>query len=172
MDVDVFKSDGTIHTKEHRKETSSNSYLHFESAHPRHTFAGIVKSQLYRVRKLCSREIDYDEAVLKLKNRCVNSGYNVSLIESILGEAKNIRRTLEYTNIQPVSNNKENLRLVVLSGTTYHNEYKKFAKRMNSLLTDINIQIVMSTGPTLARLFNNNNKVQGSVEPCQENCFV
>ena len=173
LDVDVFKSDGTIHTKEHRKETSSNSYLHFESAHPRHTFAGIVKSQLYRVRKLCSREIDYDEAVLKLKNRCVNSGYNVSLIESILGEAKNIQRTLEYTNIQPVSNNKENLRLVVLSGTTYHNEYKKFAERMNSLLTDINIQIVMSTGPTLGRLlFNNNNKVQGSVEPCQENCFV
>ena len=42
----IFR-DGTIHTREHRKETSSNSYLHFESAHPRHTFAAIRKSQLY-----------------------------------------------------------------------------------------------------------------------------
>lgn len=173
LDIDIFKSDGTIHTKEHRKGTSSNSYLQFESAHPRHTFAGIIKSQLYRVRKLCSRETDYDEAVLNLKKRCVNSGYNVSLIDSILGEAKNIRRNLEHTNIQPLSNDKENLRLVILSGTTYQNEFKKFAQQMNPLLKDIKIQIVMSTGPTLGRLlFNNNNKVIDSVELCGGNCFV
>ena len=172
LDVDIFKDDGTIHTKEHRKETSSNSYLHFESSHPRHTFPGIIKSQLYRVRRLCSREVDYDQTVLELKNRCVNSGYNVSLINSILGEAKNIRRTLEY-NIQPKTSNKEDLRLVILSGTTYESEFKKFAKHMNSLLTKIRIQIVMSTGCTLGRLlFNNNNRWSGSTEPCAENCFV
>ena len=122
LDIDIFKSDGTIHTNEHRKETSGNSYLHFESAHPRHTFAGIIK---------CSREIDYVEAVLKLKNRCVNSGYNTPLIESILGEAKNIQRTLEYTNIQPIKNDVEYLRLVILSETTYANEFKRFTQRMN-----------------------------------------
>ena len=172
LDVDIYKSDGTIHTKEHRKETSSDRYLHFESAHPRHTFAGIIKSQLYRVRKLCSRDIDYDEAVLSLKKRCVNSGYNISLIESILGEAKNIRRSLKYTNTNHLANAKENIRLVVLSGTTYVDEFKKFAQRMNSLLSNIQIQIVMSTGTTLGGLlFNNNNKVQGFVEPCN-NCFV
>ena len=174
LDVDVFKCNGTIHTKEHRKETSSNSYLHFDSAHPKHTFPGIVKSQLYRVRKLCSQESDYEEAVSKLKDRCINSGYDASWVNPILEEAKSIRRTLEYTSIQSESNDKEELRLVILSGTTYEDEFKQFAKRMNSLLKDvIKVQIVMSTGPTLGRLlFNNTNKVLGSIEPCGNDCMV
>ena len=173
LDVDLFKSDGTIHTKEHRKETSSNSYLHFDSAHPRHTFSGIIKSQLYRVRKLCSRELDYEEAVTKLNDRCINSGYKASLVDSILGESKNIQRTLEYTSRESESDNKEELRLVILSGVVYENEFKQFAQRMNSLLTEIKVQIVMSTGPTLGRLlFNNTNKFLGSTEPCGNNCFT
>ena len=173
LDVDIFKSDGTIHTKEHRKETSSNSYLHYESAHPRHTFAGIIKSQLYRIRRLCSRETDYNEAVLNLKNRCLNSGYKASLIESILSEANNIQRTLEYNHIQPVQNEIETLRLIILSGTMYQSQFKEFAKRMNSLLKDIKIEIVMSTGPTLGRLlFNNNNRIVNPVGSCEGNCFV
>ena len=44
---------------------------------------------------------------------------------------------------------------------------------MNSLLTEIKVQIVMSTGPTLGRLlFNNTNKFVGSTEPCRNNCFT
>ena len=81
----------------------------------------------------------------------MNSGYNIPFIESILGEAKNIQRTLEYTNIQPIKNDAEYLRPVILSGTTYANEFKRFAQRMNSLLTDMKIQIVVSTGPSLSR---------------------
>ena len=52
LDMVIFKADGTIHSKEYRKETSVNSYLPVNSAHPRHTFAGIVKSQLFRLRRL------------------------------------------------------------------------------------------------------------------------
>ena len=44
---------------------------------------------------------------------------------------------------------------------------------MNSLLKDIKIDIIMSTGPTLGRLlFNNNNKVHCIVQASQRNCFV
>ena len=173
LDLDVFKSDGTIHTKEHRKETSSNAYLNFESAHPRHTFPGIIKSQMYRIRRLCSRDIDYNQAILDLQNRCINSGYNVNLINSILGQAKDIRRTLEYSSVHAQASNKEDLRLVILSGTTYENEFKNFAKHLNSLLRKIRFQIVTSTGPTLGRLiFNNNNKGLCFTESCAENCFV
>ena len=96
----------------------------------------------------------------------------MSLFESILGEAKNIRRTLEHS-IARLSDDKENLRLVILSGTKYENEFKTFGRRINSLLTDIKVQVVKSTGPTLGRLlFNNNNKVQGSIELCGNNCFI
>ena len=71
LDVDLFKSEGTIHTKEHCKVTSSNLYLRFESAHPQHTFPGIAKSQLYRIRRLCSRDADFEDAVIISKRDVV-----------------------------------------------------------------------------------------------------
>ena len=79
--VTLFQSDGTIHTKEHRKVTSSNLYLRFDSAHPQHTFLEIVKSQLYRIWRLCSRDADFEEAVINLEKRCRNSGYSSKLTQ-------------------------------------------------------------------------------------------
>ena len=67
LDIEIFKADNTIHTREYREETAASTYLKYSLAHPRHTFAGIVKSQLYRLRRLCSREVDFEEAVLDLK---------------------------------------------------------------------------------------------------------
>ena len=80
LDMDIFKADGTIHSKEHRKETSVNSYLPINSAHPRHTFSGIVKSQLFRLRRLCSRDIDFKNSVEDLKIRCLRSGYKKEMV--------------------------------------------------------------------------------------------
>ena len=63
--------------------------------------------------------------------------------------------------------------MVILSGVAYENEFKQFAQRMNSLLTEIKVKIIMSTGPTLGRLlFNNTNKTLGSTEPCGNHCFT
>ena len=59
LDVEIYKAEDTIHSREHRKETSSSSYLSIKSAHPRHTFPGIIKSQLIRIRRLCSSDVDY-----------------------------------------------------------------------------------------------------------------
>ena len=75
LDMDMFKADGTIHSKEHRKETPVNSYLSFNPAHPKYTFSGIVKSQLFRLRRLCSRNTDFQNSVEDLKIRCLRSGY-------------------------------------------------------------------------------------------------
>ena len=36
LDIEIFIVDGTIHTREHRKETSSIFYLRYNSAHTRH----------------------------------------------------------------------------------------------------------------------------------------
>ena len=76
----------------------------------------------------------------------MNSGYNI-----------NIRRGKKYSTNSRIyyysahENDIEYLRLLILSGTTYANEFKRFAQRMNSLLADMKIQIVMSTGPSLSR---------------------
>ena len=172
LDVELFKSNGTIHTKEHRKVTSSNFYLRFESAHPRHTFPGIIKSQLYRIRRLCSRNADFEEAVVNLEKRCKNYGYSSKLIDSILSQSNTVQRILCKVDTQSPTNTHESLRLITLSGTTYENEFVEFAKRINPLVAQkgIKIEIVKSTAPSLGRLlFNNNNSSYTMDHQCQNN---
>ena len=93
------------------------------------------------------------------------------MVDSILGQSKQIQRDLN--KVKRLPNEDGNLRLIILTGTSYENEFKKFARQMNSLLNDFKIQIVMSTGPTLARLlFNNSNININANEQCDPNCFV
>ena len=172
LDVELFKSNGTIHTREHRKLSSSNFYLRSESAHPRHTFPGVVKSQLYRIRRLCSRNEDFDEAVWDLEMRCKNSGYSSKLIDSVLSQPYTVQRILSKPDTHSFKNTPGSLRLITLSGTTYENEFTEFAKRINPLVSQkgIKIEIVKSTAPTLGRiLFNNSNSSNKSDNQCHNN---
>ena len=41
LDIEIYIENNTFHTKEHRKETASKSYIKFGSAHPSNTFKGI-----------------------------------------------------------------------------------------------------------------------------------
>ena len=88
LDIDMYKDNNNMHTKEHRKETASNSYIKFGSAHPSHSFKGIVKSQMYRLRRLCSKDGDFISAIENLKIRCYNSGYDKDMVDGILDKAK------------------------------------------------------------------------------------
>ena len=60
------------------------------------------------------------------------------------------------------------VRLVVLAGTNYENNFSKFACRMNTLLQPcgIKIDIVKSTFPSLSRLLFNNNDNCSEARPC------
>ena len=174
--MDIFKADGTIHSKEHRKETSVNSYLPINSAHPRHTFSGIVRSQLFRLRRLCSRDIDFNNSVNDLKTRCLRSGYTKEMVEGILRQSDSLERILTKTvTVDASVDEKVNVRLVILSGTSYQNEFTKFAKHINSSLssTNLKIEIVKGTAPTIGQyLFNNNNKSPLMVECHVDKCIV
>ena len=135
----------------------------YTSAHPKHTFAGIVKSQLVRLRRICSNDSDFLNSVDELKVRCVNSGYSIAMVNRILALAPSLQRNLMYTPsklVDNVSNELLNVRLVVLSGTGYENDFSKFSRRMNFLFQNsgLHIDIVSSTSLSLSRLlFNNNN---------------
>ena len=58
------------------------------------------------------------------------------------------------------------VRLVVLSGTGYVNDFVKFSRRMNSLFKDsgLHIDIISSTSLSLSRLLFNNKEKQ-SISP-------
>ena len=174
LDMDIFQASDTVHTKEHRKETSAESYLYVTSAHAKHTFAGIVKSQLYRLRRLCSQQTDFELAVDQLKVRCIKSGYDSNMVESILTHGKSLERNLLNQPCTKPDSDRETVRLVVLTGTPYEKLYVDFARRFNtSAASPVNISIVRSTGPTLGQLLFNNSNPSDCTDACSlKNCFV
>ena len=117
-DIELYKSNGTVESREHRKDTSAATYLLSTSAHPSHTFAGIVKSQLIRLRRICSNDEDFINSVDKLRIRCLDSGYNASMVGRILALAPSLHRKLSKDSLSTVetinSNIQFNVRLVIL----------------------------------------------------------
>ena len=59
---DGFASTGTLDTKVFFKKTDTHALLHKTSFHPRHTFPGLVKSQLIRFHRICTRKEDFEKA--------------------------------------------------------------------------------------------------------------
>ena len=168
LDMDVFLHQNTIHTKEHRKETAASSYLPVQSAHPKHTFSGIVKSQMYRLRRICSLNEDFEEALINLERRCLNSGYDEVMVRDIISFGRTLERKLEKDDVieylSPNTRVREIVKLVVLAGTGYENCFSDFATRVNSTPhANIKVVIVKTTGLTIGQLlFNNSNR---DVEP-------
>jgi len=65
LDTTVFKNEannGHLLTKVYFKPTDTHQLLHKESFHPKHTFKGVVKSQITRFFRICSRQIDFEDA--------------------------------------------------------------------------------------------------------------
>ncbi|XP_074646585.1 uncharacterized protein LOC141902624 [Tubulanus polymorphus] len=67
LDVTTFKgprfeTSGTVDTKVYFKPTDSHQLLHRSSFHPKHTFSGIVKSQILRFRRICNNDSDLHAA--------------------------------------------------------------------------------------------------------------
>ena len=174
LDIEIYTEDSKFHTKEFRKETASNSYVKFGSAHPTHCFKGIVKSQLTRLRRLCSKDSDFMEAVDKLRDRCLNSGYDADMVHQILANASTMKRVL--TPDDKVKEEEfEVIRWVVLAGTGYLSRMKAFVNRLNKILRmhRIKLELVMSTGLSIGRsLFNNNVKSPVDGSSCSAACHI
>lgn len=58
-----FKKNQVLDTKVFFKATVTHTLLHKSSFHPRHTFRGLVKSQLIRFWRICSGDGDFWDAV-------------------------------------------------------------------------------------------------------------
>ena len=176
LDVELFRVDNSIHTREHRKETAAKNFVSNRSAHPSYTFKGIVKSQLIRLRRICSRDNDFKSAVAQLKHRCLNSGYCPQMVSGLLNNGLQMKRVLQ--TIQPIVDSSQSglhVRLVSLCGTVYEKEFNAFARRMNTLLSSscLVIDIVKSTYLTLAQLLFNNNDSEHVNRTCSnEKCLV
>jgi len=85
LDVTVFKGprfleSGILDTKVYFKPTDTHELLHKSSYHPRHTFKGVLKSQIIRFRKICNNDSDFEKACDLLFSNLIRRGYNRSFV--------------------------------------------------------------------------------------------
>ena len=73
LDVTLYKGNRFLHhnildSKVHFKETDTHELLDQHSFHPKHTFKGIIKSQLIRFLRICNNMQDFHDATSMLFN--------------------------------------------------------------------------------------------------------
>lgn len=81
LDTTVFKGHdfevtGILDTKVYFKPTDTHQLLHKSSFHPKHTFSGILKSQIIRFHRLCSKREDFQKATHTLFRALRTRGYS------------------------------------------------------------------------------------------------
>lgn len=89
LDTTVFKGENfhinsKLDVKVHFKNTDTHALLHKKSFHPSHTFRGIVKSQLLRFKRICTKEEDFMEAVKVLFKVLRTRGYSRTFLRHCL----------------------------------------------------------------------------------------
>ena len=73
-----FATSLTLEVKVFFKPTDTHALLHASSFHSKHTFAGLLKSQLLRFQRICSRTSDFWQAVRVLFEALALRGYSRS----------------------------------------------------------------------------------------------
>lgn len=109
LDTEVYPQRGEdgqkkLFTKVFFKTTDTHALLHKNSFHPKHTFKGIVKSQLIRFHRICTGPRDTEEVIGVLFKALRTRGYSRTFLRNIKWEVqtnfrennslkKNCRRT-------------------------------------------------------------------------------
>ena len=88
LDVTVFKGPslrqkGIFDTKVFFKPTDTHQLLHKASFHPRHTFRGILKSQIMRFYRICTQKSDFDSACSLVFKALRSRHYSKRLLRTI-----------------------------------------------------------------------------------------
>ncbi|KAE8277682.1 hypothetical protein D5F01_LYC10031 [Larimichthys crocea] len=88
LDTTVFFQPSTtshtrLHTKVYFKTTDTHALLHKNSYHPKHTFRGIIKSQIIRFHRICSQQSDFNKATSLLFKALRNRAYSKRFLRQI-----------------------------------------------------------------------------------------
>ncbi len=91
LDMTVnINPDGSIWTDLYMKPTDSHNYLDYNSAHPAHSKKSLPYSQFLRVRRICSREEDFNRHCCMMKFHLLRRGYPAQLLNESYERAKSI----------------------------------------------------------------------------------
>ena len=93
LDVTVYKgksfySKHILDTRVYFKPTDTHDLLHRSSFHPRHTFSGILKSQILRFYRICNNHEDFQQAWTTLSTSLLARGYSKKFLHTVLTKIK------------------------------------------------------------------------------------
>lgn len=75
-----FSTTNKLDIKVFFKETDTHALLHKSSFHPKHTFAGLIKSQLLRFHRICTQKEDFLASTKVLFRSLSSRGYSRSFL--------------------------------------------------------------------------------------------
>ena len=88
LDITLRITDDHISTTIYYKDTDTHTYLHHQSSHPSHCKKGLPRSQLLRLRRLCSEDSDFlekgGEMVSFFEQRGYFPAWSPGVMESLL----------------------------------------------------------------------------------------
>jgi len=87
-----LNQDGTLSTRVYRKPTDTQSYLRYDSSHPRFCKDSIPYSQFLRIRRICSELSDFDKTALDMSRAFIERGYPLHVVESAFLKARRCER--------------------------------------------------------------------------------
>lgn len=97
----TFSQTNTLDIKMYFKDTDTHALLHRRSFHPRHVFGGIVKSQLLRFSRICTRAEDFWEATRTLCKALEPRGYSRTFLRKAI-KTFNVRRQKDGSTLLPL----------------------------------------------------------------------
>ena len=130
-----FDSAGNLQTDLYTKPTDSRAYLNFNSAHPKHTFSGIVYSGCFRLRKIINNQDRLEKRLQELGHCFKNAGYPESLTKNIIHKAlaseRCLKRKSKKTQIEECAT--PSIRVVSTYGSDVDlvNSVKRFASSLS-----------------------------------------
>ena len=95
----LVKSENRLSTKLFCKPTDTMELLHKNSHHPKHTFKGIIKSQVLRFHHLCTEKEDFETACKQLFTALKPRGYTFTFLWKIKKET--LKELTEPTKGKP-----------------------------------------------------------------------
>jgi len=111
LDTIVKIEDRKVITSLYTKPSDKHMYLNYKSSHPRKTKEAIPYSQAIRLKRICSKDTDYQVHKKKLKHYLRRRGYSGKIIDRQFDRADKLDRD---TLLKPSEDKKKNMKRVPL----------------------------------------------------------
>lgn len=84
LDINIFKSNNSLHTNVYRKETFTGAYTNFSSSIPTQYKCGLISTLLYRFYTICSNWYLFHLEIKKLKSIMLFNGYPLRFLDKCI----------------------------------------------------------------------------------------